>query len=302
MTYAKDYGGRREAVPSGYIGETGIKAQPADKIAERKQETLFGAQSGFRTAMAQEPHKFQPYSLSYSQIDMYTTCPLQYKYAYILRIPTLPNSALTFGSTIHDTLRDYHTKKSFGEKVTYDDLMDLYQKNWQPLGYLDADHRAARFEDGKEILRRYYEANNEINFRHLALERIFNIKIDGTKFTGRIDRMDAIGEPGSKKVEIIDYKTGKTKTQKEVDKDDQVTVYAIAAKEAFGLDAEKLSLYFVEDNQKITTTRTPEQLQEKKQEILEIVQKMKIGEFEATPGMHCEWCDFKLICPKAFKG
>ena len=193
-------------------------------------------------------------------------------------------------------MRDFHTKKTFDKNVTYEDLMEMYKNNWQPLGYLEAEHREQRFEDGKDILRRYFEKHTNEEIKHKALEKNFNIKIGDVKFTGRIDRMDDLGDG---KVEIVDYKTGQAKSQKEVDKDEQVTTYAIAAKEAFGLEAEKLSLYFVESGEKISTTRTQEQLDAMKDKIRLIIEKMKRGDFEATPGIHCSWCDFKEICPFA---
>ncbi len=219
-----------------------------------------------------------------------------YKYRYVLNVPTPPSAALSFGSTIHDTLRDFHQQLMF-KPVTLEDLYKIYEKNWQPLGYEDDDHRKIRFEEGKRILKEYFEKHS--NDRPLELERSFNIKMDGIKFYGRIDRIDALKGGG---VEIIDYKTGSTKEQKYVDKDDQVAFYAIAAKEALGLEPKKLTYYFVEGGKQVSTTRTAEQLKEKKAEIVETIGKIKKGEFEATPGMHCTWCDFKDICPFAYKG
>jgi CRISPR/Cas system-associated exonuclease Cas4 (RecB family) len=58
----------------------------------------------------------------------------------------------------------------------------------------------------------------------------------------------------------------------------------------------------VESGEKISTTRTQKELNEKKEEVVEIVKKIKSGSFEATPGMHCNWCDYKDICPFAWKG
>jgi DNA helicase-2/ATP-dependent DNA helicase PcrA len=182
--------------------------------------------------------------------------------------------------------------------VTYDELLDIYEKNWQPLGYLDETHRNLRFESGKKLLEDYYGKNINNKVKHEALEKPFTIKLDGIKFTGRIDRIDTLEDGG---VEIIDYKTGAPKTQKEVDKDQQVSIYAIAAKEALGLDPKILSLYFVETGEKISTTRDEIQLEKTKEHLIEIIEKIKNGNFEATPGMHCEWCSYKDTCPFAYK-
>ena len=312
LTLAKNYGGKREKVPSGFVEETGLKINfvPASEIKtegagslggaeEETQETLFGVGTPFREPEAHKIKEFVPDFLSYSQIETYLTCPLQYKYAYVLKIPTPPSHALSFGNSIHDTLRDYHNRLMFGENVTLDQLLEIYKNSWQPLGYLNEEHRQMRFREGEELLRKYYEENKHRKFKHKGLEKTFNMKIDGIKFYGKIDRIDELADGG---VEIIDYKTGQTKNQKDVDKDSQVAFYAIAAKEVFGLNVEKLSYYFVDSGEKISTTRTPKQLEEKKKEVTEVIGRMKSGNFEATPGMHCLWCDYKEICPYAYRG
>jgi DNA helicase-2/ATP-dependent DNA helicase PcrA len=149
------------------------------------------------------------------------------------------------------------------------------------------------------FLKKKYDQIYLFDFKHKEIEKPFNIRIDGIRFYGRIDRIDEL-ENG--KVEIIDYKTGASREQKEVDKDSQVAFYAIAAKEALGLNVDKLSLYFVESGEKVTTTRTEAELEEKKKEVKEVINRIKSGDFNPTPGMQCNWCDYKEICPFAYKG
>ena len=303
MTLAKNYGGKRDKTPSGFLQEVGLKIETVNEIILKKtQDTLFGTTSGFRDPKSQKIKNFTPDFLSYSQIDTYMTCALQYKYRYILNIPSSPSHALSFGTTIHDTLRDFHTRLKFDQKVTLDELLQTYEKNWQPLGYKDPEHRQERFESGKKLLEKYYEKVRTEKPKYLDLEKSFNIKVDGIKFYGRIDRIDHVKGQPDNVVEIIDYKTGSPKSQKDVDKDMQVAIYAIAAKEALGYEPTALSLYFLEgDGKKITTTRTPRELEQTKEVLKEEIKKIKAGDFDANPGMHCNWCDFKSICPFAYK-
>ena len=180
--------------------------------------------------------------------------------------------------------------------MSYDDLLNIYQKNWQPLGFLNEQHRLEYLENGKKLLENYYNKNMPLKVLPLEIEKGFNLKIDGIKFYGRIDRIDPL-EDG---VEIIDYKTGTTKTQKDVDKDDQVGYYALGAVEALHLKPKKLTLYYVESGEKISTSRTEKDLEKKKEEIIETLEKIRAGNFEATPGNHCSYCDYKKIFPFAF--
>jgi len=300
MLMSKNYGGVRERKPCGYVEETGLiskEVQP-DEISSKKegQKPLFGVESGFKDPVLTK-QDFTPKFLSYSQLDTYKICPLRYKYSYVLKVPSSPSHNLSFGITIHDTLRDFHSRQMFDE-VSLNDLLTIYENNWQPLGYKDEDHRNHRFEDGKKLLEKYYERHKDEESKPLELEKSFNLKIGGIRFYGRIDRIDKINGG----IEIIDYKTGNTKTQKDVDKDDQVAFYAIAAKEALGMEPKKLTYYFLESGEKISTTRTDKQLESKKEEAGQIVEDIKKGEFEAKPGMQCSWCDYNEVCPFAYKG
>lgn len=305
ITYANDYGGKTQRNASGFLNETKLEITKVEgelnlqKDKSAQQEFLFGIKSNYRQAVAHEIKEFVPEKVSYSQINMYGNCPLQYKYKYVLNVPTLPNHALSFGSTIHATLKDFHTKKMFDPKVSFNDLTEIYKRNWEPLGYTDEDHRTAQFESGVSLLKRYFEKHVHDSTKPIALEKNFNVTFDGIKFTGKIDRIDPLGN-GS--VEIVDYKTGSSKSQKDVDKDDQLTFYAIAVKEAMNLIPEKLTYYFLETGEQVTTTRNEEQLKKAKEKVKEVVDKMKSGEFKANPGMICEWCDYKSICPFVWKG
>jgi DNA helicase-2/ATP-dependent DNA helicase PcrA len=301
LTSAKNYGGKRDKTPSGFLGETGIESVevlPKDITTKKLQGSLFDIETDFRDPAAQKIGTLIPTTLSYSQVEKFRVCPLQYKYAYILRIPTPPNHSLSFGDTIHKTLRDFHYNKMFNNKVGLQELFSIYEKNWQPTGYLSEEHRKLRFDSGKKLLEEYFKKHSGEKVRHLGLEKTFNLNFAGTKFTGKIDRIDELASGG---VEIVDYKTGSSKDQKAVDKDGQVTIYAIAAKRALGLDPKLLSLYFVEAGQKISTTRTEEQFNKTEEEVAEVVVEMKKGKFGATPGAHCAFCDYKNICPFSYK-
>ncbi|HOM77863.1 MAG TPA: UvrD-helicase domain-containing protein [bacterium] len=297
LTYGKDYGGTRENKPSPFLNETGIKTSQVtlEEEVKSKQESLFGVNSLFREPKARKITNFAPDYLSYSQIDIYDNCPLQYKYKYILNLPSLPSHALSFGNSIHNTLKEFHEKLLFNE-VSLEELWQIFEKNWEPLGYEDEEHRLERFKSGKNLLKNYYESLDK-SIKPVALEKSFKLKLGTVTLGGRIDRIDNV-EGG---VEIIDYKTGSEKTQKEVDKDKQVTVYALAVKEGMGLNPVKLSLYFVEGSGKISTTRTQKDMDAIKEEVEKVVELMREGKFDPKPGFHCRWCDYRSICAFAEK-
>ena len=83
---------------------------------------------------------------------------------------------------------------------------------------------------------------------------------------GSIDRIDRLPSGG---IEVIDYKTGKISSQKGVDENLQLTIYALACRDALGLGTpERVTLYFTESATRLSTTRTDEQLDAARDEIL----------------------------------
>ena len=91
---------------------------------------------------------------------------------------------------------------------------------------------------------------------------------------GVIDRIDRHPD-GS--IEITDYKTGRRRTRRTSTRDEQLSAYALAMAIGAVLDPEtklalppatKLTLYFTETDQALSTTRTPEQLDAFRQQVI----------------------------------
>ena len=104
--------------------------------------------------------------------------------------------------------------------------------------------------------------------------------------TGSIDRIDRLPSGG---IEVIDYRTGKVES----------SIYALACRDALGLGTpERVTLYFTESALRLSTTRTDEQLDLARADVLARVSRMRAGEFGATPGRVCEWCETLKPSPR----
>jgi len=93
--------------------------------------------------------------------------------------------------------------------------------------------------------------------------------------------------------------------QKEIDSDLQMSIYQLGlVKKWPHIDANKikLSFYFLKHGEKISTSRTKEQVEETRNFILETIrdinEKIKDGNnFPPTPSPLCDWCEYRQMCP-----
>lgn len=151
---------------------------------------------------------------------------------------------------------------------------------------------------GEDLLNGFYENAYDPNAIPQDLEQPFRIKITPTlKLGGKIDRLDK--RPDGK-IEIIDYKTGQSTRMKDVTKDLQLSAYAMAATDqgiySYRPEDVIVSFYFFEGQEKISGTRTKEQLEKARKEIARKVEEMEKSTYPANPGRHCDFCEFRLIC------
>ncbi len=114
---------------------------------------------------------------------------------------------------------------------------------------------------------------------------------------GSIDRIDRLPSGG---VEVIDYKTGGVSSQKGVDESLRLSIYALACRDPLGLGTpERVTLYFTESALRLSTTRTDEQLDLTRANVLARVSRMRAGGFAATPSPRtCGYCDYRAMCPE----
>lgn len=291
FTGAKYYGeGKREKKLSPFIFEAIGEKEVSVIENNTKQLPLIDWQK--TEEVTEKPKRVVSY-LSYSQLDTFMTCPLQYRYKYVLRIPVPPSAALSFGDTMHKVMRAFYTLKH----PTKQDLLRLLDDNWSHLGYGDKKYEEKMKRHGSELLKGFFDTAYDPHVVPTVLEEPFKLKITPTlTLGGKIDRIDTLKD-GT--MEIIDYKTGSATKTRDPKKDLQLTVYAMAGQAGKGLPAGRqviVSFYFFEGQTKISATRTKEQLAAAKVEIAKRADEISRSDFRPTPGKQCDFCEFRLIC------
>ncbi|HHT31852.1 MAG TPA: ATP-dependent helicase, partial [Corynebacterium sp.] len=123
---------------------------------------------------------------------------------------------------------------------------------------------------------------------------------DDAVIAGRIDRLEEHPEGG---VTIVDVKTGATvPSAKDAEENPQLATYQLALAES-GTEVAGAKLVYPRKavasgaSVRVQSARTPEQLAQWRQTVLDVAGKLRGPGALATPGRQCDHCGVRLACP-----
>lgn len=306
LTTSKFYGeGKREQKISPFaievIGEKNINKEKLLWQDSKKQLSIFDYKKKnelFKKVSEKNiPKIISDSVISYSQLESYSRCPLQYKYQYVVRLPTSQSYTLSFGDTIHRTLQEFYRQFQENNKIKLNNLINIYNNYWIPIGYLSSAHEKRMKEEGISILRNYFKKFHSPHLSILDLEKKFIIKINPRiSLVGKIDRIDKVKQ----QIEIVDYKTGKKPTDNELKNSLQLSIYALAATDKnlyhFPLSKITFTYIFLNISEKIQLKKSQEDLFKAKNTIINTVKNIQEKNYIPNPGKWCDFCSFKMVC------
>ncbi|MBA2630723.1 MAG: ATP-dependent helicase [Thermoleophilaceae bacterium] len=241
------------------------------------------------------PRRGRGLMLSASDIDTYRICPLKYKFARVFRIPQEPTIHQRFGIVLHQVLERFHSAGG-GDLAG---LMELFEASWRRSGFGDSDDEQQFRERAVVALERYWIQDRQSQSRPVWFERSFAFKIGPHLLRGRVDRVDRHPD-GS--YELIDYKTGKAKTETQLREDVQLSVYQMGARESWRLETSAQSYFYVMTGERVPVEHSNEELDRVRATVNEIAAGILKQEFDPTPSAEiCSFCDYRIVCPAAEK-
>ena len=288
-----------------------IEASALDEyvIGEERERGARRAQIAARREPSLEqflPRRQGGLALSASDIDLYRTCPLKYKFARVFSIPQEPTINQRFGILIHQVLERFHAEEMraagggddplVGPRAgSLDRLLALFEAGWRRQGFGASDDELQYRDRAVAALARYEERHSRSESRPVWLERNFSFAIGPHSLRGRVDRVDRRPDGG---YELIDYKTGDPGTGPKLSGDVQLALYRLGAREAWRVDADVGSYWYVLADERVPIQAQPDDAERVERTVLEVAAGIEDQDFEPRPSYEiCSWCDYRLICP-----
>jgi DNA helicase-2/ATP-dependent DNA helicase PcrA len=308
--YAKNGKGMKDPTPPGFVrellGDASSNAWRQSRPARPLQVDLFAEEEAIvlPTSNASVWFSMQPQEkliaqLSASAIEIYERCPLRFKLERDWRIPREIPAALHYGTAMHRALLAYYDAVRFRRKISDEAVIDVFRAILADAAIQDRYQHDLYQRQGIEQLRAFLEsARRAPSPQVLETEASFTIEIGDATIRGRIDRMDRLQDDS---VAIIDYKTGKPRSQKDADESLQLSIYALAVQEKWNATIGRVAFHNLEDNSRIDTTRTQFDLEGARTKVEDVTKDIREGRFPAKPGFQCGSCPYRNLCPATEK-
>ncbi len=247
-----------------------------------------------------------PTNLSPSRISNFRTCPLQYRFASIEKLPQPPQIHLVKGNFVHRVLElllghapDERTVDA--ARRAFDATQSEYEQSarFKALG-LSADAKEAFFKDSRELVNGYYRMENPRNAKIIGLELSLESDFGKFKLRGIIDRLEH-NEKGE--LVVSDYKTGRVPDARFSDnKMDNMHIYASLCLRERGELPKRLRLMYLKSSKPIEVEVTPESNALCEAQAIETFDQIdascQSGVFATRKSGLCNFCAFKKWCPE----
>ena len=184
-------------------------------------------------------------------------------------------------------------------------MLELLDAGWRRAGLGEGEEEGRLHERACVALTRYHARLQRHPAEPLWFERSFAFRLGPHHVRGRVDRVDRLarsgdGSPQAAEYELIDYKTSRPKTAAELSDDIQLSLYALAAREAWKLESSRQAYYYVLDDRKVPVPRGRQDADAVKDTVLEVGEGILAEAFEPTPSVAaCALCDYRIVCPAA---
>jgi len=251
---------------------------------------------------------------SYSDIKYYLRCPRDYQFRKSFGFSPSISEMFGFGLTVHTAIGKLH--ELFPNQAPTAAAARDVTENTFHLKHIppsrDPQNHPGGYERAKDAAIRIvqeYVADYHADFaRKRQVEARFEIPAQQAVISGSIDLMLQMNQAGQiLEATVIDFKAIEGGDEPERNEDIQwtelslqVQLYAKAAREVLGENAQTGAVHLLKDNQRVEVPVDPEAITAAIQNVEWAVDRILSGDFPMRPhDRKCQACDFNNLCSKS---
>lgn len=160
--------------------------------------------------------KLETYELSVTALNRFLEDPQQFLWEDLLALPKAKEPQLAYGTAVHAALQAWATELAAGREMRDKEVIQNFDTALQEKEILTNEMTKNLLHLGRETLQRYYDVRlREQRPIIFGVERRLTGRLGYIPLKGLVDRID-LENVGGSGIHIIDYKTGKPKTERQV--------------------------------------------------------------------------------------
>ncbi|MDB5238845.1 MAG: UvrD/REP helicase, helicase / ATP-dependent helicase PcrA [Candidatus Parcubacteria bacterium] len=234
ITFAALGSDGRDQLPCQFISEIDAELKQEDKVEGKVRPPVFRAAPSaladglLPDARGKEYLKklFLERGLSVTDLNNYLECPWKYFFVNLVRIPESKSKHQLYGSAVHQSLETHFGKYRDGEDMDSAELLKLFEHNLGRMSLAPEDF-ADTLAKGHSAISGWHSTYAGLWPRGLIAE----YKVRGVHFpvalgqgadavtaialNGKLDKVEFLND---RDVNVVDYKTGKPKSKKMLEK------------------------------------------------------------------------------------
>jgi len=233
-------------------------------------------------------------AITFSELADYKACGLAFRLRNLIGFQPPLAPELGYGKAVHHVLRNIgeHTRRH--QRPPDPAQLDLMfdEEFYLPLANKRAHEQMK--SAARTLVNTYVGEYGEELKNMWAVERPFELHLDNAVVSGRADVI-LEDQGGSQSLVIVDYKTA---TNDELDYGRQLQVYTDAGRRE-GLTVRAAYVHDLHKERREPVDVGPMAVTEAENEALDLIDRIRAGQFEPNPGQHCVDCDVRRMCRHA---
>ena len=174
--------------------------------------------------------RIKDFWLSVTSLNRFLENPEEFVACDLLQTPQAKESSLVYGNAVHGALREWGVNQKGGKILSQEAFLQKFESYLMEREILTESERKRLILHGLESLPTYFKRRLKGSTPIIeSIERNVSMHLGDIPLKGKLDRIDRV-EGESSYIRVIDFKTGRIRSEKEIREGDyfrQLTFYAL---------------------------------------------------------------------------